>query len=135
MNGICGLGNIGNSCYVNATLQVLSQINELNDYLFTLKKLKDIPDAVIVLEWMGLVKMIRENHSSILPYRFMEQMRQISMKKNREEFSTHEQNDSADFFVYMLECFHNSLNHIDTFSMEKSGCTQVDQYIQLYGIN
>jgi ubiquitin C-terminal hydrolase len=130
MNGICGLGNIGNSCYVNATLQVLSQINELNDYLFTLKKLKDIPEAVIVLEWMGLIKMIRENHSSILPYRFMDQMRKISTKKNREEFSTHEQNDSADFFVFMLECFHNALNHIDTFPMEKSGCIQVDQYIQ-----
>ena len=61
MKGICGLGNIGNSCYINATLQVLSQIDELNDYFFSLKKIKDIPDATVVLEWISLIKMIREN--------------------------------------------------------------------------
>jgi len=131
MKGICGLGNLGNSCYINSALQILSQIDELNDYLFTIDKLSDIPDSTLVLEWVGLVKMIRENHCSILPYRFIEKMGRVSTQKNRSEFSTKEQNDSVDFFEYMLECIHNSLNRVDkTITFEKSGCLQVDNYLK-----
>ena len=74
MKGICGLGNVGNSCYINAALQILSQIDELNDYLLEMDptlKPNNIADTLILLEWIGLVKMIRENHCSILPYRFI----------------------------------------------------------------
>jgi len=132
MKGICGLGNLGNSCYINATLQILSQIDELNDYLLEIdQSMHNIPDTVVVLEWTGLVKMIQENHCSILPHRFIENIRMISSKKNRPEFSSNEQNDSVEFFEYMMECIHNSLNLLDhSVTLQQSGCLQVDNYFK-----
>jgi len=132
MKGICGLENVGNSCYINSTLQILSQIDELNDYLFQLdKKLNNIPDTILLLEWIGLVKLIRENHCNILPNRFIEHLRRVSSQKKRDEFSRNEQNDSVEFFEFMLECTHNSLNLVDkSLSFEKSGCLQVDNYFK-----
>jgi len=113
MKGICGLGNIGNSCYINASLQILSQIHELNDYLVTREQLIHIPDSIITFEWIQLYKMIQENHCSIGPHRFLERMRQVANQKNRPEFSSFDQNDSVEYFAFLIDCMHNSLNQLD----------------------
>lgn len=113
MKGICGLGNVGNSCYINASLQILSQIHELNDYLLTRDKLRNIPDTIIAFEWINLFKMIQQNHCSIFPHRFLDKMRHTSIQKNRKEFASREQNDSVDYFSFILDCIHNSLNLLD----------------------
>ena len=131
MKGICGLGNVGNSCYINATLQILSQMTELNDYLINIKSLKRIQETGLVFEWIGLYKMIQENHCSIMPNRFIQSVRNVSQHKNREEFVGNEQNDSVDYFEFMLECIHASLNHIDkNMVMRKTGCIAVDKYLK-----
>jgi ubiquitin C-terminal hydrolase len=131
MKGICGLGNVGNSCYINASLQILSQIDELNHYLLTIKHMKNIPETILVFEWIGLYKMIHENNCSIMPYRFIETLKKVSRKKNRIEFSQTEQNDSIDFFDFILECIHNAMNNLDkSIQSDKSGCIQVDQYLK-----
>lgn len=131
MKGICGLGNVGNSCYINASLQILSQIDEMNHYMLSLTRVRDVPESTLLVEWIGLMKMIRENHGSILPHRFIEHLKQISLKKNRPEFSKRQQEDSVEFFEFMLECLHNSLNQIDTsLPVKKTGCLQVDQYLE-----
>jgi len=113
MKGICGLGNIGNSCYINASLQILSSIPELNDYLLTREKLIDIPDSIITFEWIQLYKMIQQNHCSIGPHRFLERMKYVANQKNRPEFSSSDQNDSVEYFAFLIDCMHNSLNRID----------------------
>lgn len=113
MKGICGLGNIGNSCYINASLQILSQIFELNDYLLKVEKLINIPDAIITFEWIHLYKMIQQNHCSISPHRFLDQLKKVAIKKNRHEFSSFDQNDSVDYFAFLIDCMHNSLNQLD----------------------
>jgi ubiquitin C-terminal hydrolase len=114
MKGICGLANIGNTCYINAALQIFSQIHELNQYLSTVQNVKSKADSIITFEWIQLYNMIRENHCSIIPKRFIERIKQVSVNKNRDEFSGHEQSDSVEFFEFMLECIHNSLNGIDS---------------------
>jgi len=113
MNGICGLGNLGNSCYINASLQILSQIHDLNDYLVSIDKLINIPDSIVTFEWIQLYKMIQQNHCSISPNRFLGRMREVSLQKKRQEFSSTHQNDSVDYFLFMQECIHNSLNGLD----------------------
>jgi ubiquitin C-terminal hydrolase len=128
MNGICGLGNMGNSCYVNATLQILAQIDELNDYLLKHSVFRTVPDSVITSEWIQLCQMIRQNHCSILPGRFIDQMRQVACQKGRSEFSSIEQNDAVDYLDFMLECFHESLDKLDTTLSMKSICKEVNEY-------
>jgi len=112
MKGVCGLGNIGNSCYINSALQILTHIPELNDYLLRVEKLVNIPDSIITFEWIQLYKMIQENHCSISPNRFLDRMKKIAQQKNRSEFASFEQNDAVDYFAFMIDCIHNSLNQV-----------------------
>jgi ubiquitin C-terminal hydrolase len=130
MNGICGLGNLGNSCYINASLQILSQIHDLNDYLVSIDKLINIPDSIVTFEWIQLYKMIQQNHCSISPNRFLGRMREVSLQKKRKEFSSTQQNDSVDYFLFMQECIHNSLNGLDRQSIACS--SDIDSSVRQY---
>lgn len=131
MKGICGLANRGNTCYMNASLQIFSQMHELNHYLLTVQNVKNCADSIVTFEWIQLFRMIQDNHGSITPNRFIERMRHAAIQKNRQEFSSGEQNDSVDFFEFMLECFHNSLNGLDTSIREKRNReNQVEKYLE-----
>jgi ubiquitin carboxyl-terminal hydrolase 8 len=124
MDGICGLANLGNTCYINATLQILAQIPELNDYLMR-QTLPSGSDTILVVEWRQLVQMIRSNHCSIIPGRFVEQMRQVAIQKGRHEFASPHQNDSVDYLDFMLDCIHVSLDRVSM----TSGCKEVNEYL------
>ncbi len=130
MDILCGLANLGNTCYLNSTLQILLNIYELNDYLVKVSNLNNIHDSFLTKEWINLYKFISDNnHSKISPNRFIEYSKEISKLKNREEFSGFEQNDANDYFYFIIESFHNSLNKIDSeIIMNKSKHTFINDY-------
>jgi len=130
MKGICGLSNIGNTCYINAALQIFSQIHELNHYLLLVQTVKRQLDSNVTFEWIQLYKIFQDNHGTIIPNRFVEQIKQVSISKNRDEFSGGEQGDSVEFFEFMLECIHNSLNCLDdSIRVNRSLDNPIDTYL------
>jgi ubiquitin C-terminal hydrolase len=104
-------------------------MDELNEHLLKVENVKSRIDSVVTFEWLQLYKLFKDNHGTILPNRFIERMKQVSVQKNRDEFSSHEQCDSVDFFEFILECIHNSLN-LMTPPIKRSIKTQVDKYLQ-----
>ena len=55
-NGLSGLANVGNSCYLNACMQILSHTYELNEFLNNKNYKQKINknnkiDSILLLEW------------------------------------------------------------------------------------
>ena len=51
--GLTGLANVGNSCYLNSCMQILSHTYELNDFLKKGEykgKINRVADSVLLLE-------------------------------------------------------------------------------------
>jgi ubiquitin carboxyl-terminal hydrolase 8 len=135
MNNLCGLANLGNTCYLNSTLQIIFCIHEMNNYFTNIKnlnKLNKIEDSFLTREWINLYNfMVNNNNTIISPNRFIEYSREISKRKNREEFSGIEQNDANDYFYFIIESFHNSLNMLDSnIVIPKTQYKFINEYIE-----
>ena len=100
-----GLENLGNTCFLNSCIQIMSNTEELDNFLNTLNKVKDLDDAIILKEYNGLRKMMNDNNV-ISPKRFIYYIHQVSRKKGRTLFSGYEQNDMMEFMNFLLDCIH-----------------------------
>ena len=108
---IIGLNNIGATCYMNATLQSLSNTDELTNYF--LNKYKYEPnnkDKIISNEYYTVIKNlwnINNNNKSFSPYDFKKKLSQENPL-----FAGISANDSKDLINFLLERFHYELNVI-----------------------
>ena len=109
--GLSGLQNVGNSCYVNACMQLLSHTHELNDLLDKLEenKINNTIDGVMIKEWNSLRKMLWSSNCTVAPIRFIKVIQHISEKKEILEFSGFDQNDLQEFLIFIIDTFHNAL--------------------------
>lgn len=110
--GITGLANLGNSCYINSCMQVLSHTYELNEFLKEdkfLEKLNECPDSIILIEWNKLKNLMWSENCTVAPYGFFKCIQQISIKKNMNMFGGFSQNDLPEFLGFIIDCFHTSI--------------------------
>lgn len=115
--GLTGLLNLGNSCYLNSALQILSNIHELNEYIDShLGETLDINnlDSRLMKEWNDLRILMWSKNVIIAPNRFKKTIEYVSTKKNWDTFSGFEQNDANEFLFFLLSIFHNSLKSNNT---------------------
>ena len=125
--GLTGLTNVGNSCYLNSCMQILSHTYELNDLLKRgeyKKKLNRVADSIILLEWDKLRELMWSSNCTIAPHGFVKTIRKIAFLKKREIFSGNDQNDVQEFLLFLIDAFHTALaREVD---MQINGQTQTD---------
>ena len=110
-----GLANLGNTCFLNACLQVLNHVYELHEILdsdkckYILKT--DLPDSRIIQEWNELRKIMWSNPAGVIsPNKFVHNIQLLARKKNRDIFTGWAQNDISEFLLFMMDCIHNSIS-------------------------
>ena len=111
--GLTGLANVGNTCYLNSCMQILSHTYELNDMLEGegyKKKLNNKPDSVLLIEWDKLRQLMWSENCTIAPNGFVHAIRSISSVKKKDLFTGFAQNDVSEFLLFLIESFHNSLS-------------------------
>ena len=110
--GLSGMANLGNTCFINSCMQVLSHticFNELLDNKNTLNKLNKTVDSVLLIEWNNLRKILWEDNCVVSPAKWISSIHKVAKVKNALLFTEYSQNDSHEFLLFILDCFHNSL--------------------------
>ena len=110
--GLSGLANLGNTCFMNTTLQCLSHSYIFNDFLNddeNKKKIKKKPESLILMEWNKLREMMWSENCIISPGGFLSAVHKVSKIKKKMLFTGYAQNDLTEFLNFIIDCFHTSI--------------------------
>ena len=111
--GLTGLQNLGNTCFMNASLQCLSHCYELNNFLDDGKykqKINKKPESLILMEWDKLREMMWSENCIISPGGFLSSVQKVAKIKRRTLFTGYAQNDLPEFLQFLLESFHTAIS-------------------------
>lgn len=108
--GLTGLANLGNTCYMNCCIQILSHCYEFKDLINDIdeSKLNNKIDSLLFIEWKKLMNIMWSSNCVVAPHGFFKSIKEISSKKNS-IFNNFNQNDTHEFLIFILDTFHLSL--------------------------
>jgi len=114
-NGLVGLSNLGNTCYMNTSLQCLSNCWELTEYFLSNKYKEDINEnnpigshGDLARAYGGVLKHLWYGSSShYSPDNFKK-----TLGIYQKMFSGYQQQDTQEFLNYLLDGLHEDLNRV-----------------------
>ena len=111
--GLSGLTNLGNTCFLNSTMQVLSHTYELNVFLEKKtykKRLNNKFDSALLIEWDELREILWKENCIVSPFKYVKTVQKLAKLKGQNMFTGFNQNDLPEFLIFIIDCFHNALS-------------------------
>ena len=132
--GLTGLCNLGNTCFLNSTMQCLSHSYEFNNMLNKEKyksKINKDSSSLILIEWDNLRKLMWSENCTISPKGFLRAVQKVARIKNRELFTGFAQNDLPEFLEFIIECFHMAIKREVKMNISGTALTKTDKLAEL----
>lgn len=110
--GLTGLTNVGNTCYLNSCVQILSNTYELQDIInIKLKnnKVNISPDGNMLNEWKNLMTLMWNKNCVITPSKFIQTIHRYSKLNGNTQFIPGRQNDAYEFLLYLFDILHKAI--------------------------
>jgi len=111
--GLCGLANLGNTCFMNSILQCLNHTMPLLQYYLSNEYSNDINsekiESMIVNQWNIVTRSLWYKNSVVNPLNLLKAIHQVARHKGNTQFLGYRQNDSQEFLQFFLESMHNAL--------------------------
>lgn len=109
--GVCGLENMGNTCFLNSAIQCLSNIPSLTEYFLSEKYRKDINayngmKGQIAKQYGSLIQQMWSGNSHYLKPRGLKE----TIGRFVPQYSGYGQGDCHELMTFLLEGLHDDLN-------------------------
>ena len=131
-HGYTGLTNLGNTCFLNSCIQILTHTPELHKIfenqavLARLETNKRLDESIILREWKTLAELMWSGNGIVKPLKFVTSVQQVALKKDIEIFTGFAQNDVTEFLRFVVNCFHASIARPVKVSIKGKVKTKID---------
>jgi ubiquitin carboxyl-terminal hydrolase 2/21 len=111
--GLCGLENLGNTCYLNSILQCLAHTTWLRDFILLGNHEpivnKEKVQFILTNELTKVFRGIWYDNAVVTPKSFFHYFQVLSIKCGSGQFNGYNQNDSTEALIFILDLLHESI--------------------------